>query len=146
MGKATLKEVHSYAELKKDNRAPLPESFTLCSSIMTTGCRSYRYKSFFTILFKNKSQFLTPLYNQGVLESILGLGFQNIRTNKIIGQVSPLFPNQWSRSCTAVNTTSGLITWVVEGTLVLTKEYVELKTPTIQGLSINYTVARGVGH
>ena len=90
-----------------------------------------------------KSQFLTPLYNQGVLESILGLGFQNIRTNKIIGQVSPLFPNQWSRSCTAVNTTSGLITWVVEGTLVLTKEYVELKTPTIQGLTINYTVARG---
>ena len=34
MGKKTLEEVHTYAELKNDPRASLPDSFTVCSTIM----------------------------------------------------------------------------------------------------------------
>ena len=36
MGKKELAEVHTYAELKHDPEASFPESFTVCSSIMTT--------------------------------------------------------------------------------------------------------------
>ena len=36
MGKKTLKEVHTYAELKDNPHASLPESFTVCSTIMIT--------------------------------------------------------------------------------------------------------------
>ena len=39
MGKKTLEEVHTYAELKHDPRASLPDSFTVCSTIMTSGCQ-----------------------------------------------------------------------------------------------------------
>ena len=45
----------------------------------------------------------------------------------ITGKVAPLFPNQWTRSCIAVNTTSGLIHWVVDGTLVLDSDFAEVK-------------------
>ena len=34
MGKKTLEEVHTYAELKHDPRASLPDSFTVSSTIM----------------------------------------------------------------------------------------------------------------
>ena len=62
----------------------------------------------------------------GSIDSRLGLGF-HLRDVAIIGKVSPLFPNQWIKSCIAVNTTSGLIHWVVEGTLVLAREFAEVK-------------------
>ena len=41
MGKKTLEEVHTYAELKHDPCASLPDSFTVCSTNMITGCQSY---------------------------------------------------------------------------------------------------------
>ena len=34
MGKKTLEEVHTYAELKNDPRGSLPDAFTICSMIM----------------------------------------------------------------------------------------------------------------
>ena len=34
--KDTLEEVHTYAQFKRDPRANLPSSFTICSSVMTT--------------------------------------------------------------------------------------------------------------
>ena len=40
MAKNSLKEVHTYAELKNDPRASLPDSFSIYSTIMTTSCQS----------------------------------------------------------------------------------------------------------
>ena len=54
MGKQTLEEVHSYAELKYDPRASLPDSFTVCSTIMITGCQSAEWPSFFNIFDNNR--------------------------------------------------------------------------------------------
>ena len=48
--KKTLEEVHTYAELKDDPRASLPGSFTICSTIMITGCQSYGGPMFFNFL------------------------------------------------------------------------------------------------
>ena len=49
MAKKTLEEVYSYAELKHDPRASLPDSFTVCSTIRITGCQSNK-PMFFNIL------------------------------------------------------------------------------------------------
>ena len=71
VGKKTLEEIHTYAELKHDPRAPLPDSFTICSSIMTTNCPSPNFPSFFTILDNEGAQFLSPTCNHGATESLL---------------------------------------------------------------------------
>ena len=65
MGKKTLEEVHTYAELKHDPRASLPDSFTICSSIMTSGCQSQKMPSFFSILDNNNAQLLNPYLFHG---------------------------------------------------------------------------------
>ena len=128
MGKKMLEEVHTYAELKHDPRASLPDSFTVCSTIMIEGCLgSYVWPMFFNILDNNKDQFMAPKLSNGNIESRLNTGFNQRDTQYLKGKVPPLFPNQWTKSCMAVNTTSGHINWVVEGTLVLSREFVEVK-------------------
>ena len=128
MGKKTLEEVHTYAELKHDPRASLPESFTVCSTIMTTGCQSYGNLAFFNIMDSNDGQFLVPLLSHGSIESRAVIYFPGNDVSPFVtGKLPPLFPNEWTRSCMAANNTSGLIQWVVEGTLVLANEFVEVK-------------------
>ena len=130
MGKKTLEEVHTYAELKHDPRASLPQAFTICSTIMTTGCKSYEWPSFFNILDNNRSQFLNLYHSHGGShESRLLMVFNQTVAPTVTGKVPPLFPNQWIRSCVAVNTTSGLIHWVVGGALVVDSEFTEVKNP-----------------
>ena len=65
MGKKTLEEVHSYAQLKLDPTAALPQSFTICSTIMTTGCQSYEWPVFVNMLDNNGSQFLNLYHIHG---------------------------------------------------------------------------------
>ena len=126
--KETLEEVHTYAELKNDPRASLPESFTVCSTIMVAGCPSYGNFAFFNILDNNNDQFLVPVLSHGSIESKAVVYFSDEHVSPfLIGKVPPLFPNQWTKSCIAVNITSGLVHWVVEGTLLLDKEFEEVK-------------------
>ena len=137
--KKTLEEVHTYAELKHDPRASLPDSFTVCSSILTTGCGSDRWSTFFTILDNNKTQLLAPMYKHGMykngsIESLFMLTFSKTTSGMVIGKTSSMFPNQWIKSCLAINTTSGLIHWVVEGTLILTMISEEVKKSQIRDL------------
>ena len=82
---------------------------------------------FFNILDNNKDQFMAPKLSNGNIESRLNTGFNQRDTQYLKGKVPPLFPNQWTKSCMAVNTTSGHINWVVEGNLVLSREFVEVK-------------------
>ena len=126
-GKKRLEDVHTYAELKHDRRASLPDSFTVCSTIMTSGCLSFGRPSFFTVLDNDRGPFLSAYFIPRGITSKLGIGFRQRNAQMITGKIPPLFPNHWTRSCIAVNTTSGLINWVVEGTLVLSKEFVEVK-------------------
>ena len=144
ISKKTLEEVHTYAELKHDPRASLPESFTVCSTIMTTGCQSYAWPTLFNILDNNRDQFLAPVLGVGDIESRRQIGFRQRFTQVLTGKVPPLFPNQWTRSCVAINTTSGLIQWVVEGTLVLGKEFVEMKNPRRQSRDLSKRLLLGV--
>ena len=143
MGKKTLEEVHTYAELKQDPRASFPESFTVCSTIMTTGCQSQKWPTFFTILDNNGGQFLGPFIRHGNIESGLGIGFHDGNSEILTDKLPPLFPKQWAKSCMAVNTTSGFIHWVVGGSLVLAEEFVEMKTPRSQPKNLSKKIVLG---
>ena len=60
------------------------------STIMTPSCRSDIWPTIFTILGNEQTQFLAAICLSGA----------------IIGETPLLFPNQWTRNCMAVNTTS----------------------------------------
>ena len=119
MTKKTLKEIHTYAELKSDPQRNLPDSFTICSSMMTPSCPSYFWPSFFTILNDDKAPFIAPTIRHKEITSLLMIFYLQEESKSVVGKIPPLFPNQWIKSCLAINTTSGLITWVVEGILIL---------------------------
>ena len=125
--KQSLSEVHSYAELKMNSQHPLPSSFTICSSVMTTYGTDH-YLMFFGLLGTDQNQWLSAaLYvheSKNVLSTILFYGIKNADK-----KLPPVFPYQWVRSCMAINTESGLVQWVVDGTLVENKIIDEIKDP-----------------
>ena len=102
MAKKTLEEVHTYAELKYDPHVSLPDSFTICSTTMTTSCPSTRWPTFFALLDNNRTLILAPAFKPGSISSHLLVYFHK-GTKEKLGQISPLFPNQWIRSCMAIN-------------------------------------------
>ena len=128
MVKNTLEEVHTYAELKHDPRASLPESFTICSTIKTPSCPIRAYPTFFSVLDNDRAQFLAPGFKAGRTVSLLKIYYLQGTSEQVDGKIPPIFPNKWTRSCVAINTTSGLINWVVEGTVVLSTTSEEVKT------------------
>ena len=70
---------------------------------------------------------MAPISNHGSLESLLVIIFSEGASELANGKIPPLFPNQWTRSCMAINTTSGLIHWVVEGNLIMSTTSQEVK-------------------
>ena len=142
--KKTLEEVHTYAELKHDPRASLPDSFTVCSTIMTTGCQSPAWLMVFNILDNNRDQLLAPHLHHGDIESRLNIWFGRRNTKVLTGKVPSWFPNEWARSCIAVNTTSGLIHWVVEGTLVVANKFEDVKNPKHRPRDLSKKLLLGV--
>ena len=141
--KKMLEEVHTYAELKHDPRASLPDSFTVCSTIMITGCQN-DWPTFFYILDNNNDQFLGPMHSHGSIESRFLIALHEGKSPMVTGKVPPLFPNQWTRSCMAVNTTSGLIHWVVEGTLVVDGTFVEVNNSNNRPRDLSKKLLLGV--
>ena len=132
MGKATLEEVDTYAELKEDPSSALPPAFTICSTIMAESRPSSIWLTFFTILDNDRAQIMAPVSNPGSLERLFIIIFVQGTSKQVLAQIPPMFPNRWTRSCLALNTTSGMINWVVEGTLVLTTISEEVKNLTSQ--------------
>ena len=118
LGKKTLEEVHTYAELKHDLRGSLPDSFTICSTVKATNCPGQIWPTFFNILDNNRDQFLAPARHPGSIESILQIVYLQGSSEMLVDRIPPMFPNQWTKSCVAVNTTSGLVHWVVDGLVV----------------------------
>ena len=106
--KENLKDVHTYAELKNDHRADLPSSFTICSSVMTT----YGSKQIlFNVLGNDGNSWLESFLTVDDKTSFMFWKSADVR-------LAPVFAHQWVRSCMAVNSESGILQWVVDGTLV----------------------------
>ena len=69
INKSTLEKIHTYAELKHDPQATLPDSFSICSTIMITSCPNLAWPAFFAILDNQRSQFLAPICSSGFINS-----------------------------------------------------------------------------
>ena len=121
MGTKTLETVQAYSELKHDPRASLPDSFTICSTIMTTSCPDSPWPAFFTILNNERAQFLAPISIHEVEVSSLKIFYLQVASEETVGKIPPLFPNQWTRGCVAVDTTSGWLRALLFYTLYLRK-------------------------
>ena len=100
--KKTLKEIHTCAELKSDPQGNLPDSFTVCSSMMTPSCPSLMWPPFFTILDTNKAQFFTSYIRHRDIASLLKILFQET-SKSVVGKIPPLFPNCSAMKCAGVN-------------------------------------------
>ena len=107
----SLEEIHNLAVLTNDHRAVLPNSFTICSYIMSVFSTKKNYLMFFNLLGSDGKQLLPAIM------------FGNIfyTTRVASGQILNVFPNQWVRSCMAIDTISGVIQWVVDGNPVENK-------------------------
>ena len=103
---SSLKDVHTYSELKYDPRASLPSSFTFCVSVLVT--TNNLDPTLFTIL-GNDGQ---PWFSARILQhgSFVGRQFHYPVAQKFAKiDTMRMFPNQWVRSCLAFNTMSGSV-------------------------------------
>ena len=125
--KQSLTDLDSYVELENKPTDSLPASFTICSSVMTTQGTDH-YLMFFGLLGEDGNQWLSAaLYiheSTNVLRTSLFYGIKNADK-----KLPPIFPFQWVRGCMAINTESGLVQWVVDGTLVENNTIDEIKDP-----------------
>ena len=105
---SSLKNDDTYSVLKNDRRASLPSSFTICISVLVTPDNGYEI-SLFTLLGNDGQAWFSPIFATftGFVD---GRGHQLLyRTeNQFVENTTAwMFPQQWVRSCLALNTLSG---------------------------------------
>ena len=106
--KESLNVVPSLAVLGDDPRGALPKSFSICSDIMSVQSKVPNFLMFFNLLGRNGEQLLPALMFNGRL----------YLSGVTDGQIPPLFPNQWVKSCLSIDSNSGNVQWVEDGNLV----------------------------
>ena len=106
--KKSLDDVPSLAVLKNDPRGALPLSFTICSDTMSVFSTKENRLMFFNLIGSNEDQLLAAVMTGDIF----------FTTRAASGQIPTVFPNQWVRSCMAIDSESGFLQWVVDGTLV----------------------------
>ena len=120
--KKSLDDIPSLAVLGNDPRAALPQSFTICSTILSGFKTTPHNVLMFFNLFGNDREQILPAVMFG----------ENFYTTKVAsGQIPTVFPNQWLRSCMAVDSTSGMVQWVVDGILVENRTFDNLRVSKI---------------
>ena len=106
--KESLDDVPSLAVLANDPRGALPKAFSICSDIMTVFSTAKSRLMFFNLVGNDGETLLKAIMNG-----------RDLFTNRVARRRLPtVFPNQWVRSCMAVDTVSGRIHWIVDGNLV----------------------------
>ena len=108
MSKGSVEKVHTYAELKHDPSGSLPEAFTICSAFLVPRCSSYSQPSLFALLDNNRNQLFAPIDEPRSIKSVLMIWYFQGSSDIAEGKIPPIFPNQWTKSCLSLNTTSGL--------------------------------------
>ena len=113
----TLKDVYTYSHLKYDPRASLPSSFTICVSVLVT-IDNLR-PSLFTLLGNDGQPWFSVQIRPDLKGNFAGRQFFYPVQNQFAKvETMRAFPNQWVRSCLALNTESGLVQWVAQGELM----------------------------
>ena len=127
--KNTYQELEgAYAILTNGPEAPLPTSFTICSSTMALpGPGS---QTFFTLLGKDGNVFITAHhYNddevggRSTFYYVLGTEFLTPSSN-----VPMVFPYMWTRQCFAISSQRKLLRWVMNGIILEDKTVESIST------------------
>ena len=108
----SYKDLPAYAELRKDHKASLGSSFTICSTV-NFPTDAYALV-FFSVLGRDGGEaFRAVGYNDNKNPTFyLSTGRDGHAIN---GGVPPVFLHQWIHSCLAVSMDSGLVQWAVDG-------------------------------
>ena len=115
----SLRDISNYAELKHNPRASLPSSFTICVSVLATTQHSAPGGGpiLFSLLGNDEKQWFSAKISQ--IGDFVGRKFKYPGANQFVNHDTvPVFPNEWVRSCIALNITSGFVQWVARGDLV----------------------------
>ena len=126
----SLKNDDTYSVLKNDRRASLPSSFTICISVLVTTDNVWGI-SLFTLLGNDGQAWFSPQFMTatGFVDG-RGHQLQYGVANQIVENATAwMFPQQWVRSCLALNTVSGLVQCVSRGEL--------LDNRTLPGITTN---------
>ena len=112
----TYQDLTTFAELTIDPIASLPPNFTVCSASISPALLAEGYQNYFTMLDKDGTPFVTTEIGNGNWE-MLYIIFGPI-WHPPNASMPMVFPHQWTRSCLALSTESGLVRWAVDGRLV----------------------------
>ena len=115
----------TYAELAKYPKASIPSSFTICSMVMVPQCSTQGNSQFFALLDEDGENFISAILHHSWTSYRL-----NVRGNPYIPPGAPsstVFPEQWLKSCLAVQTETGHLQWVVDGQVVEYGIFEEIK-------------------
>ena len=111
----SLKDVHTYSDLKYDPRASLPSSFTICVNLFLT--TNDVETSLFTILGSDGQPWFSAKMRE--IADVVEKQFYYPQQNHVAQlDTVRVFANQWFRSCFAFNTMSGLVQFVLRGELI----------------------------
>ena len=111
----------SKAVLTHDPIGSLPNSFTICSTVMAPFIFQNDLIMFLTMLDKNGNDLFWPVINILMTNEEINTAFNWERNWKELekdGKELHAFSNQWIKGCFAVNRSSGLYQAVVDGVFV----------------------------
>ena len=115
--KNSYKELETYAELSDDPKASLPSTFTICSAAMRSRGTD---QVFFSLLGRDGEPFVGALMHSTHTEDKRSFFYYLIKDNAFSPNMTiPIvFPFEWTHSCLALSTESGLVRWVVDGYII----------------------------
>ena len=123
------------AELANQPETSLPSSFTICSMAMVPKCEDKGNIAFFSLIDAKGENYISALLHSG---RTFRLTIDKTPYNLASTSTSPtVFPEQWMRSCLAVETDTGRLKWVVDGRVVEDKIFMKVKNG-------HYTAQRAV--
>jgi hypothetical protein len=114
-------DLTTYAELTIDPTASLPPNFTVCSASVSPALLKDDSQLYFTMLGKDGTLFISlDIWIAGGMTRQMSTFYIIFGTNWHAPNISvpKVFLHQWTRSCLALSTESGLVRLVVDGRLV----------------------------
>ena len=115
--KDSFKELNTYVELNEDPKASLPSTFTICSAVMREAGNE---QVLFSLLGKKEEVLVQGTIFSTHPENKRSTFYYSIQNHAFSTNMTiPIvYPYEWTHSCMALSTESGLVRWVVNGQAV----------------------------
>ena len=117
VSKTSFKDLGTYAQLSEDPKGSFPSTFTICSAVMREEGTD---QVFFSLLGRDGTFFAQAIIQSTHPEHKKSTFYYFIKDHAFSPNMSiPIvFPFEWTHSCMALSTESGLVRWVVDGFVI----------------------------